>query len=160
MWRRANAANLDRAIGAENALGDLRVQLRRLHFRNPLVGRGDLSEADRSYYNTDDVCECGADWPCETAILLEDGVNDSPAHSDAAVEAVSVAAGKLILSGVNPGDAYRAARQAINFFELTASRSNPTATCEHWGHPEGEWKYSCCACSGIPNGCERCQVGD
>lgn len=30
------------------------------------------------------------------------------------------------------------------------------AKCEHWGHEEGDWKYSCCACSGIPNGCANC----
>lgn len=29
--------------------------------------------------------------------------------------------------------------------------------CLHWGHEKGEWKYSCCACSGIPGGCEFCE---
>ena len=31
-----------------------------------------------------------------------------------------------------------------------------TPKCEHWGHAEGEWKYSCCACSGMPGGCKHC----
>lgn len=34
------------------------------------------------------------------------------------------------------------------------------AACEHWGHEAGEWKYSCCACSGLPNGCDNCLVPD
>ncbi len=32
----------------------------------------------------------------------------------------------------------------------------PRDACKHWGHKPGEWRYSCCACSGIPNGCDNC----
>lgn len=35
-------------------------------------------------------------------------------------------------------------------------KPDPTANCEHWGHEPGEWKWSCCACSGLPNGCDNC----
>ena len=34
--------------------------------------------------------------------------------------------------------------------------ADPTANCEHWGHEPGDWKWSCCACSGLPNGCDNC----
>lgn len=31
--------------------------------------------------------------------------------------------------------------------------------CKHWGHDPGEWRYSCCACSGAPFGCDNCSGG-
>lgn len=33
-----------------------------------------------------------------------------------------------------------------------------TPLCEHWGHQPGEWFYACCACSGVPGGCEHCET--
>lgn len=33
-----------------------------------------------------------------------------------------------------------------------------TPLCEHRNHAPGTWDYSCCACSGIPNGCEHCKT--
>lgn len=34
-----------------------------------------------------------------------------------------------------------------------------TPRCKHNGHEEGEWFYACCACSGLPNGCDECTIG-
>ena len=40
-----------------------------------------------------------------------------------------------------------------------ATPATPNCTHSDIWHQPGEWKYSCCACSGMPNGCDACREG-